>query len=255
VSVVYNEVRHEMAREGETGDAEHFDREVLAELPMLPGVPRDKWDTQCVRTKRPESLKELIALFGQRAVAQWRRTATGPTARRVPGSPGTLLTLTGESTFGAASYTGVGAYYSCDLGKTWTRSAGIPDGALGFAVAVGPADANKMYAATQLGRFASVGGGRTYKNANFPTGECSGVTDVDARPECALQNVVTDVVVVTSGGVNTTTKSGTVVATVGWRGGQRQNPEAQHRGRLRHRQRRVELGRFGVDQAGDVLRS
>jgi hypothetical protein len=325
VSVVYNEVRTELAREGYAADAARFDREVLAELPMLAGVPRDQWDRQCVRTKRPESLKELIALFGQRAVARmapygsWANGATsagiaqrnamqpgslsgtsgkgapygqGPLIVNDPRYPevnglglvhnsgridsfawdpaanrlfaavgssgiwrsdnlaktwtnatgnlpsyvtssiawttangGTLLTLTGESTFGAASYTGVGAYYSRDLGKTWARSAGIPDDALGFALAVDPANANKVYAATQLGLFASVDGGRTYKNANLPTGECSGVTDIDARPECALQSVVTDVVVAMPGGVNTTTKAGTVVATVGWRGGQKQNAD------------------------------
>ena len=142
-----------------------------------------------------------------------------------PANNGTLIALTGEPTFGSSAYTGLGAYYSNDLGATWTRATGVPDGGLGFALAVDPNNPSKVYAATQLGLFASTDGGKTYRNANLPTGECSGVTDTHARPECALANVVTDVVVAKGSGVGTTTKPGTVVATVGWRGGNKTNPD------------------------------
>ncbi len=138
---------------------------------------------------------------------------------------GTLLTLTGEPTFGASAYTGLGAYWSSDLGKHWTRSKGLPSGALGFALAVDDAHPKRVYAATQLGLFGSTNGGRSYRNLRLPTGSCTGVTDLDKRPECALRSVVTDVVVAKGGGTGTTTKAGTVVATVGWRGGQRKNAD------------------------------
>ncbi|MFU8852291.1 hypothetical protein ACNAW0_15085 [Micromonospora sp. SL1-18] len=140
---------------------------------------------------------------------------------------GTLVALTGEPTFGSAAYTGIGAYYSIDGGTTWSRASGVPDGALGFRVAVDPADPSKVYAATQLGLFVSTDGGKTYANAKLPTGQCAGVTDVSANgaPTCALANVVTDVVVVAPGGVGTKTTAGTVLAAVGWRGGNRKNAD------------------------------
>ena len=65
--------------------------------------------------------------------------------------------------------------------------------------------------------------GRSYENADLPTGPCHGVTNVSQKPECAFANSVTDVVVSQPGGKNTTTSAGTVVATVGWRGGQKKN--------------------------------
>lgn len=151
-------------------------------------------------------------------------TITGTVAWTAAGG-GTLLALTGEPTFGAYAYTGIGAYYSTDLGNTWTRASGVPDGALGFALAVDQADPSRVYAATQLGLFASTDGGRSYANAKLPTGDCAGMTDVAAKPKCALANVVTDVVVVTPGGLHTSAHAGAVVATVGWRGGTKKNPD------------------------------
>jgi hypothetical protein len=340
VSEVLKEVRAEMATEDagrgggwvreavrELSGAERKElyREATAEVPPLAGVDQSKWNSTCVRTKRPESLKEMLALFGARAIPRmapygawadgassaaadqraamkagsvkgsagtgaqygkgplvvndphypevnglglvhnmgridsfawdpagghlfaavgnggiWRSddmaktwsSATGNLPTSVTGAVGwsaanggTLLALTGEPTFGAAAYTGQGAYWSSDLGATWTKATGVPDGGLGFAVAVDPGNPMKVYAATQLGLFASTDGGRSYVNTNLPTGECSGVTDVRSRPECALANVVTDVVVAKGGGVGTTTRAGTVVATVGWRGGQRANAD------------------------------
>jgi hypothetical protein len=316
----------EAAREGRSGEVDgELAREVVAEVPALASVPQERWASTCVRSKRPESLKEQLALFGARAIPRlapygtyadgaassaakeraamrpgkvkgsagtgalygqgplvvndprypevnglglvdnsgridsfawdpdhrrlfaavgnggiWRSddlagnwtnangnlptTVTGAVAWS-PANNGTLLALTGEPTFGSSAYTGLGAYYSSDLGQTWTRASGVPDGGLGFALAVDPANPSKVYAATQVGLFSSTDGGRSYTNAKLPTGECSGVTDLTAHPECALANVVTDVVVAKGGGVGTTTKAGTVVATVGWRGGNRTNAD------------------------------
>lgn len=348
VDKILVEIRHEMRSEGEgleteeteeTEEAESEEareageseadaelrREAVKELPMLAGVDPDEWSDQCVRSKRPESLKELLALFGARAIPRmapygqyadgaaaaaakqrakmkpglvtgsegsgalygqgplivndprypevnglglvdnsgrvdsyawdaahqrlfaavgnggiWRSDDLAKTWTNAGGNlptsitgavawtdanQGTLLALTGEPTFGSSAYTGLGAYYSSDLGRTWTRATGLPDGGLGFALAVDPGNPQKVYAATQLGLFASTDGGRSYANTNLPTGECSGVTDVKARPECALANVVTDVVVAKGAGAGTSTKPGTVLATVGWRGGNKTNPD------------------------------
>ncbi len=136
---------------------------------------------------------------------------------------GTLVALTGEPTFGSSAYTGLGAYWSGDLGRHWKRATGVPSAALGFALAVDPAHPRRVYAATQRGLFVSTDAGRSYRNAVLPTGKCAGVTNVGKHPACNFANSVTDVVVVQPGGKNTTTRAGTVVATVGWRGGQKKN--------------------------------
>ena len=319
----------ELREEGEAGEEERereLVREAMRELPMLQGTDPDEWDSLCVVSKRPESLKELNALFDTRAISRlapfgayddgaataaarqsaalsrakvpgtrgkaraygrgplivddenypevnglglednmgridsyawdpkgrrlfaavgnggiWRsddmagswKDVTGNLPTTVTGAVGwskakrgTLLALTGEPTFGSSAYTGLGAYWSGNLGKTWKRSKGVPAGALGFAIAVDPKSPRKVYAATQYGLFVSTDAGRSYKNAKLPTGPCAGVTNMTRKPQCALASVVTDVVVVQPGGVNTETKAGTVVATVGWRGGQRTNPDS-----------------------------
>ncbi len=161
--------------------------------------------------------------------AHWRQ-ATGNLPTTVTGAVGwsrarggTLLALTGEPTFGSSAYTGIGAYWSGDLGKHWKRAKGVPSGALGFAVAVDPRYPRRVYAATQRGLFVSRDAGRSYRNAKLPTGPCRGVTNIDKRKDCNFANSVTDVVVVHQKGVNTTTPPGTVVASVGWRGGQKTN--------------------------------
>ena len=318
----------ELREEGEVGEQAReaeLVREAVRELPMLQGTDPDDWDSLCVVSKRPESLKELNALFDTRAISRlapfgayddgaataaarqsaalsrasvpgtkgrakeygkgplivddenypqvnglglednmgriddyawdpkgrrlfaavgsggiWRsddmaaswKDATGNLPTTVTGAVGwtrakggTLLALTGEPTFGSSAYTGLGAYWSGNLGKSWKRSKGVPAGALGFAIAVDPKSPKKVYAATQYGLFVSTNAGRSYKNAKLPTGPCAGVTNMSKKPQCALASVVTDVVVVEPGGVNTETKAGTVVATVGWRGGQRTNPD------------------------------
>jgi hypothetical protein len=158
------------------------------------------------------------------------RNATGNLPTAVTGAVtwtsargGSLIALTGEPTFGSSAYTGLGAYWSADLGRHWKRASGVPAAALGFALAVDPAHPRRVYAATQRGLFVSRDAGRTYRNANLPTGVCKGVTNISRRPNCNFANTVTDVVVVQPGGKNTTTKAGTVLATVGWRGGQKRN--------------------------------
>lgn len=330
VDEALREVRAEMRSESESeeADGEHEEelvREAVRELPMLRGTDPDDWDGLCVVSKRPESLKELNALFETRAMSRlaplgsyregapyaatrqaaelrpgsvagtggtarlhgrgplivddpaypevnglglthnmgridsyaldpahhrifaavgnggiWRsddmaahwRDATGNLPTTVTGAVGwtrygggRLIALTGEPTFGASAYTGLGAYWSGDLGKHWKRAKGVPSGALGFAVAVDQAHPKKVYLATQKGLFGSVDGGKSYRNLRLPTGPCAGVTNTSEKPECALANVVTDVVVAAKGGVGTETRAGTVVATVGWRGGQRTNAD------------------------------
>ncbi|HEU4811203.1 MAG TPA: choice-of-anchor J domain-containing protein [Nocardioides sp.] len=313
------------SEEGESEEDRELQREAVHELPMLAGTDPDDWDSLCLLSKRPESINELAAMSGARAmprlapygsyaqgaglnaIAQrsamragsvpgtqgtahlygrgplivddpayprvnglglgdnsgridsyawdrghhrlfaavgnggiWRSddlaktwtSASGNLPTSVTGavawSPsrgGTLLALTGEPTFGSSAYTGLGAYWSGDLGRHWTRSKGLPSGALGFALAVDKASPKVVYAATQLGLFRSADGGRSYRNVKLPTGSCAGVTDTTKRPRCALRNVVTDVVVNPGGKAPTTTKAGAVVATVGWRGGQKKNPD------------------------------
>ncbi|HEX9767488.1 MAG TPA: hypothetical protein VGA36_12055, partial [Nitriliruptorales bacterium] len=113
---------------------------------------------------------------------------------------GRLVAITGDGTFGGIAGTpGFGAYYTEDGGVTWIKAAGVPDGALGFRVAVDQADESQVYVATSVGLFQSTDGGRSFANVNLPTGTddqpCTGVTDIQAMPECTLASVVTDVVV------------------------------------------------------------
>src|SRR5688572_1538451 len=143
-----------------------------------------------------------------------------------PAGGGTVIATSGDPTFGGISgYTGYGAFYTNDLGATWKKAAGVPDGALSFKVAVDPANPNIVYAATMFGLYRSTDAGRSYVNVNLPTGPCAGVQGglTTGRPECHLANVVTDVVVKAPGGVNSNANvpAGTVLAAVGWRGGQR----------------------------------
>jgi hypothetical protein len=141
-------------------------------------------------------------------------------------SGGTVLAVSGDPSFGAGGYTGFGAFYSTNLGGTWKKAAGIPDGALGFAIEVDPANQSVVYAATSYGLYRSTDGGKTYANVNLPTGSCAGVPGASTgRADCQLANVVTDVVVSQPGGVGSTTAPSTVVAAVGWRAGPRKNSD------------------------------
>ena len=139
---------------------------------------------------------------------------------------GTVLAVSGDPSFGAGGYTGYGAFYSTNLGGSWKKATGVPDGALGFAIEVDPANQNVVYAATSYGLYRSTDGGKSYANVNLPTGSCAGVPGASTgRADCQLANVVTDVAVSQAGGVNSTTAQSTVVAAVGWRAGPRKNSD------------------------------
>ena len=140
-----------------------------------------------------------------------------------PANGGTVLAIGGEPLIGGGfAFAGIGAFYSNDLGRTWSKAIGVPDGALGMSIEADPADPYKVYAATSFGLFRSTDGGRTYTNVNLPTGDCAGKPGTGT---CFFANVVTDVQVVAPGGVNTTTPPGTVIAAVGWIRGAYKNPD------------------------------
>ena len=135
---------------------------------------------------------------------------------------GTVVAISGDGTYGSGGYTGYGAFWSSDLGATWNKATGVPDGALGFAIEVDPTNPLEVYAGTSYGLFRSTDGGKTYTNVNLPTGECAGVA---GGGHCALANMVTDVAIEAPGGVNSNVAAGTVVAAVGWRAGARKNAD------------------------------
>jgi hypothetical protein len=135
---------------------------------------------------------------------------------------GAILALTGDGSFGALSYEGMGAFRSTDAGATWQHATGIPSDAFGFQLAVDPTNASVVYAATGAGLFRSTDAGASYTNVNLPTGPCAGLSN-RVKP-CVFANVVTDIVVQEPGGVGNTA-GGSVIAAVGWRGGSRQNPD------------------------------
>jgi hypothetical protein len=84
-----------------------------------------------------------------------------------PAGGGRLIALTGEQTIGGGiMYTGLGAYWSADLGQTWTHASGVPDGAMAFRVAVDESKPNIVYAATSKGLFRSTDSGASYANVN-----------------------------------------------------------------------------------------
>lgn len=147
---------------------------------------------------------------------------------------GTVLAVSGDPTFGGGAYTGYGAFYSTNLGKTWKKATGIPDGALGFEIEVDPTNPNEVYAATMFGLYRSTNGGKSYVNVNLPTGECSGAA---GGGHCQLANVITDIAIKGTGGVNADVPAGTVLAAVAWRGGRRKNSDgsiqSEHNGLYR----------------------
>lgn len=156
------------------------------------------------------------------------------------GGGGRLVIITGDGTFGGITgFPGFGAYWTDDIGGldrnnitssdvTWHKAAGVPDGALGFKVAVDKSSPNRVYVATSKGLFRSTDAGTSFTNVKLPTGDCAGVTNTSratgGRPECHLANVVTDVVVQAPGGATGVTTP-IVVAAVGWRGGNFENPD------------------------------
>ncbi len=144
---------------------------------------------------------------------------------------GTLIVATGDMAF-SNDYAGVGTFWSTDDGQTWHKSRGAPDGALSFRVAVDPTNANVVYLATGLGLYRSTDAGRSFTNADLPTGSCHGDS---SKPNCFFANVVTDVAVQPTDKLGH--HGGAVVAAVGWRDGQRPNlagkPEAPANGLYR----------------------
>jgi hypothetical protein len=134
--------------------------------------------------------------------------------------PAAVIALTGDDVFGGGStYSGLGVYRTTDGGKTWSKSRGVPDAALGFRLKVDPGDSDIVYAATGKGLYRSTDAGASFTNVKLPTGDCAGDT---TTPSCYLANMVTDVAVQTSGGTGRA-KGGAVVAAVGWRAGNKKN--------------------------------
>lgn len=129
---------------------------------------------------------------------------------------GTVIAASGDPSFGGNDYVGLGAFWTNDLGATWHQSDGVPDGALGFKVAVDHAHPDIVYIGNSKGLFRSTDAGRTFVNVNLPTSpDCAGVTEVGP---CQFANFVTDVVVMEPGGA-TSEAGGQVLAAVGYRQG------------------------------------
>ena len=135
---------------------------------------------------------------------------------------GTILALTGDGSFGRYSRTGAGAFYTRNSGRTWKRSRGVPSDAFGFKIAVDQKRPWIVYAATGSGLYRSANAGKSYRNVNLPTGKCKGKSMWVKG--CLLANQVTDVVVKVPKG-STNVRGGHVLAAVGWRGGNVENPD------------------------------
>lgn len=138
-----------------------------------------------------------------------------------PYKGGTIVVITGDGSFGRYSREGAGAYYSRNGGRKWHRSKGVPSDAFGFNVATDPRHPKRVYVATGAGLFRSKNGGKSFKNVNLPTGKCKGKSN-RVKP-CLFANIVTDVVVKAPKG-STDARGGSVLAAVGWRGGNIENP-------------------------------
>ncbi len=138
-----------------------------------------------------------------------------------PADGGALLVISGEPLMAGLSRTGVGAFRTTDLGRTWQKARGVPDGALSFRVAVDNSSPNIAYAATSKGLFRTDDAGKSYTNVALPTDECTGKTDND---RCIFANIVTDVVVQEPGGT-TDADGGKVLAVIGYRAGARPFPQ------------------------------
>ena len=134
---------------------------------------------------------------------------------------GTIVALTGDNAFGGYTYPGAGVFWSDDLGKTWTRADGVPDGALGFKAAVDPTNSDVVWLATGLGLYRSTDAGRTFSQVTLPTGDCAGRSLT--KKGCFFANVVTDVVVQPKDTFGH--PGGRVLAAVGYRAGTRTNPD------------------------------
>ncbi|MES2885849.1 MAG: hypothetical protein V4709_13660 [Pseudomonadota bacterium] len=134
---------------------------------------------------------------------------------------GTVIAAGGEGVMGSSGYLGLGAYWTSDLGKTWTRSTGFPDESLAFKVAVDQSQENIVYIASNKGLFRSTDAGKSFTNVKLPTTEdCAGEEDLSTK--CLYTNFVTDVVVKVPGGSTAATCPAAgcpVLAAVGFRTG------------------------------------
>jgi hypothetical protein len=133
---------------------------------------------------------------------------------------GRVIAATGDNAFGAYTYGGLGIFTSGNEGRTWMRARGIPNGALGFKIAVDPTNPSVVFAATGLGLYRSGDGGRSFVNVVLPTGRCAGNS---LQQDCFLANVVTDVVVQAPDHFGHS--GGAVLAAVGWRSGAQSNAD------------------------------
>lgn len=130
-------------------------------------------------------------------------------------SGGTLVVGSGEANFGGNVYTGMGAFWSSDLGASWDKSTGVPGGIMGFALAADPGTPGRVYFATSKGLYRSDDAGRSFADVRLPvSAECKGKYD----EFCAFASYVTDVVVQPPGG-STSEAGGKVLAVVGFRTG------------------------------------
>ncbi len=143
-----------------------------------------------------------------------------------PAGGGTVAVITGEMVMGGNVFTGVGAWWTNDLGETWNKAAGVPDNALGFAIEVDRSNPDVIYAATSQGLFRSSDAGRSYENVVLPTGDCAGVEGI-GNP-CDTANVVTDVIVKVPGG-STDEAGGEVLAVIGHRNERLAYPSGERR--------------------------
>ncbi len=142
---------------------------------------------------------------------------------------GTLISAGGDSVMSTGAYHGIGAYWTTDLGLTWTRSEGFPDDALVFNTAQDLANPNILYIASSLGLYRSEDAGRSFQNVALPTTpECAG--NIDRSSACNLANVVSDVLVQAPGGttdVQCNHDGCPVLAAVGWRAGGFPYPDSE----------------------------
>ena len=138
------------------------------------------------------------------------------------GSDGTLLAAGGESVMGNNGYMGFGAYWTTDLGATWTRSTGFPSGVQVYNARHDPGHPNIFYIASSIGLFRSTDAGRSFVNVRLPSSaECAGKEDISSP--CQFANVVTDVAIRAPGGATDEVCDPAgcpVVAAIGWRAGQ-----------------------------------
>ena len=137
-------------------------------------------------------------------------------------SDGTLLAAGGESVMGNNGYMGFGAYWTTDLGATWTRSTGFPSGVQVYNARHDPGHPNIFYIASSIGLFRSTDAGRSFVNVRLPSSpDCAGSENISSK--CQFANVVTDVAIRAPGGATDETCDPAgcpVVAAIGWRAGQ-----------------------------------